>query len=455
MRRLPDFTFKESFTKFERDCCSIVRVLRCKKRWSGAVIKKLTGICLVAGTSIGAGVLALPMTLVGFSVHAVFWMLVGAWVVAYYTALVSMELNLQYGRGCTLRFLISQYSKVGGVVANVLFKTLCYALLSAYVCSCADMIQVSLRALDINVPFFCVNALLCLAVAALFFIPFSFLGWWNKMLFGGVVVGLCVLVSLLLKSSFSLTGGPSTVVALRKFIFVTPVLFTSFGFQVLFHSLMDFFKGDSKTLKSVFFWGTLVPLAFYFLWTKGSLEVICAFQESFAASLEQGGVTSLLQGLSRVSFGMSNGFASFLFWAVGWLAVLTSLIGVGIGLIDSWEEDAFCLLAFKSRRLLGVSVAVLPVFLIVSLCPDFFIHFLSFAGVVLAMIAIFMPLLVLRLYMKAKPGAKRYYPLVYRGSLQLATFLYGAVVVLGDVVSKLSGVFMCGLMLQICGGVVC
>ena len=45
------------------------------------------------------------------------------------------------------------------------------------------------------------------------------------------------------------------------------VVFTSFGYQVVFHTLRDYCCNDVKMLKNAFFYGSIIPLFLYISWT--------------------------------------------------------------------------------------------------------------------------------------------------------------------------------------------
>ena len=96
--------------------------------------KQLTSILLVSGTCIGAGMIALPMSLtkVGIIQSVILMFLI--WLFTYYTSLVSVELSLQSEKNLTLDLLGRKYSgKKSELLANICVKLLSYALLSAYI----------------------------------------------------------------------------------------------------------------------------------------------------------------------------------------------------------------------------------------------------------------------------------------------------------------------------------
>ena len=72
--------------------------------------KQITSILLIAGTCIGAGMIALPMTLAKLGVIPSILLMFFIWLFSYYYSLVSIELNLNSEKGLSLVLLCKKYS---------------------------------------------------------------------------------------------------------------------------------------------------------------------------------------------------------------------------------------------------------------------------------------------------------------------------------------------------------
>ncbi len=191
--------------------------------------KQIGGILLVAGTSIGSGMIALPMVLSKLGLIPSILLMLITWAVVYYTALASLELNLQAGRGLSLGELGNHFSgKLAGMIGNISIKLLSYALLAVYIYGGSSIIQKLLNAENINSIAF---IYFCIACLTLLF-PLRFLDYFNRLLF----IGLLIVVSILIIGLTSMikidhlplfSNSYSDISIWRSLI---AVVFTSFGF---------------------------------------------------------------------------------------------------------------------------------------------------------------------------------------------------------------------------------
>jgi len=114
----------------------------------------LGGILLIAGSCIGAGMLALPViTGIGGFLPSIF-MLVVAWLFMTATGLLLLEANLTIGYNLSL-ISIAEYTlgKGGKVLCWILFVFLFYSLSIAYIAASGEILQsITADLLGIEVP---------------------------------------------------------------------------------------------------------------------------------------------------------------------------------------------------------------------------------------------------------------------------------------------------------------
>ena len=104
-------------------------------------------LLIVAGTTIGAGMLALPMTSIQIGYINSCWMLVGMWALMTFTALVTLEIALKSSTadgtyGISIVGLAkASFGRLGQfIAANSLF-ILFYALLAAYITGSSSILN--------------------------------------------------------------------------------------------------------------------------------------------------------------------------------------------------------------------------------------------------------------------------------------------------------------------------
>lgn len=363
-------------------------------------MKKQTGaIMLVAGTCIGSGMIALPMLLAKIGIIPSVILMLAMWYIVYYTSLVSIEMNLQAGSGTPLGGLAKKYSgKIAEIIGTLSFKILSYALMSVYIYGGTSILQKMLESsLNQNYSFGLISSIYSLIIIVILMLPIKALDYINRLLF----VGLLAIVSLLmvgLLASMNWLNLPlfsESYSNLLTWSTILPVLFTSFGFQVIFHTLTNYCNNDAKILKKAFFWGSLIPAIAYILWTCSILGSVHQNNPSFYIKMLNGEVEvgELIKELSLIAKWQ---FVQLLVWWISLLAIVTSVLGIGMGLKDSLNT----VLENKiknptSLRLATALITILPAYIIAILIPNAFIAVLGFAGMILVVIAILLPIYLL------------------------------------------------------------
>jgi tyrosine-specific transport protein len=105
-------------------------------------------------------------------------------------------------------------------------------------------------------------------------------------------------------------------------------------------------------------------------------------------------IGDLIQELSTIA---KWPFVQLLVWWISLLAIVTSILGVGIGLCDAFKGILSNIIRNSiACRLMAVILTVLPAYLVAVLIPNAFIVVLGFAGMILAIIAILLPAYLLR-----------------------------------------------------------
>lgn len=357
--------------------------------------KQIGGVLLVAGTCLGSGIIALPMVLANLGIISSIALMFVIWAVVYYTSLISIELNLQAGTGLALGALGRRFSGRGAeLLGNVCLKILSYSLLAVYLYGGSSVFkELILTYLGLDYSFNAIAAGYVLLVFAILLAPIYWIDHCNRILFLSLmgVIGILTfgLATTVKWSHLPLFSSHSH--ELSAWIPVIPVVFTSFGFQVIFHTLTNYCDKDPKVLKRVFFWGSLIPAIVYILWTVTILSVIFHHNPDFYLQMMKGGVEvgELIQVLSQVA---AWPVIQVIVWWISLFAIITSVIGVGIGLFDSLNKILSQYIPQeRSRKIIAALITMLPPYFAVIYISNAFIAVLGFAGMILAVIAILLP----------------------------------------------------------------
>lgn len=351
--------------------------------------KQIGATMLVAGTCIGSGMIALPMMLVKIGLIPAIIMVAVLWAVIYYTCLVSVELNLQAGAGLSLGALGRKFSgKIAEIIGTGSYKVLSFALLAVYIYGGSSVMQ---QLINSQVDFKIIATIYSLVTILILLLPVKYIDYINRLLFIGLISVISVLI-IGLASRISWTNLPlfaPQYTHINIWQAMIPAVFTCFGFQVIFHTLTNYCNKDPHLLKKVFFWGSLIPAIVYIIWTISILGVIYQnnsefYRKMMGSDIEVG---VLIQVLGDIS---NNSFVHVLVWWLSSLAIFTSVVGVGLALCESITD----MLPIKNRAL-SVVTTVSPAYVVAILVPNAFLAVLGFAGMILVVIAILLPVYLL------------------------------------------------------------
>lgn len=338
------------------------------------------GMLLVAGSCIGAGMLALPI-LTGLSgFFPSLSMLLLAWAFMTFTALVLVEVNgWFFGQVNMLSMAGESLGKKGRSLAWISYLFLFYTLLVAYISASGTIFSAILEALfAISIP----NSLSSLFFTALF-------GWiiylgtrpvdlTNRLLMAGLIVsyfGIIALGLFHLHPSYLLHWAPKALLP------SLPILVVSFGFHNLIPSLTAYMKGDLQRVRWTIIGGSLIVLFVYVLWSLLVLGAVPyegehGLLDSYAKGDEATTALRYTLGSSWVAF-FAQGFAFF--------AIVTSFLAQGLTLTH-FLADGIGVLPTKDKTRWIIPLVLIPPLVFALIYPKIFFQALGFAGGICAMI---------------------------------------------------------------------
>ncbi len=357
--------------------------------------KQIGAILLVAGTCIGSGMIALPMVLAKLGLILSTLLMVAIWFIMYYTSLINLELNLQAGQGLSLGALGRRFSgRTAEAIGIISLKLLSYSLLAVFIYGGSSILQELIASkMGVEYSFGTIATYYALVAMAVLLLPIKLIDYFNRFLFVGLLAVVAILLTgLLITMNWSeLPLFSEQYCNLSVWASLIPVVFTAFGFQVIFHTLSNYCNMNVKMLKQAFLWGSLIAAIVYLIWTCSILSVVYQdhpqfYEQMVAGKAEVGG---LIQVLSSIAKWQS---VQLLVWWISLLAIATSVLGVGVGLCDSLKGMMSKRVSHSGLcNIFASIVTVLPAYLVVMYVPNAFIAILGFAGMILAVIAILLP----------------------------------------------------------------
>lgn len=355
-------------------------------------LKTLGSISIVAGTTIGGGMLALPLATAALGIIPALILLIVIWAISAYTSLLMLEINLRSGVGDNVHAITGKtLGKVGQLIQGGSFLSLLFALTMVYLMGGSSLLETRLEPIGINMSNQVAVILFTVFFGGLIAIGVKWIDKISRILFTAMVLLLVVVVSFLLPnvSLISALNNYSTTVASgdalqQLWLAAIPVVFTSFGFHVCIATIVRYLDGDAISLRKVLLIGSTIPLVCYILWllvTLGSLggEAV----HSFGGSLPK--LVAALQGLveSSVISQAIDLFAN--------LALITSFLGVTMSLFDYVAELTRARDDISGRAKTWL-ITFVPPLLCALYYPDGFFQVLGFAAIPLVVMIIFLPI---------------------------------------------------------------
>ncbi|QIZ78761.1 amino acid permease [Ferrimonas lipolytica] len=345
---------------------------------------------IVAGTSIGAGMLALPLATAAIGFWPAMALMAVTWALSAYSALLMLEVNLKTGENLNLHSMTGKVlGPQGQWLGMAAMLALLYALTAAYLSGGSSLLLLKLNGFVELSP--TVGAILfAILLGSLVAGGVKYIDAATRVLFTikmialGVV--LCGLLPQLDLSYVAATGSADTNVWMA----VVPVLITSFGFHVCIPTLVRYLDGDVVTLRRALLTGSLLPMVCYGLWLLAALGSL-SMQERAALS-EGDALVTLVQSLSAKSQWSGIGQALTLFAD---LALITSFFGVSLSLFD-YLAELFRLGKNATGRVLNWGLTFVPPLVLAVFFPGGFVAVLGYAAVPLIVLMVVLPVMMAR-----------------------------------------------------------
>lgn len=382
--------------------------------------KVLGSTLIIAGTTIGAGMLALPLASAGIGFSTSLMIMIALWAFMAYTALLMIEVHQHAEQDATLHTLAKQFLGTKGKwVASFAMMFLFYALCAAYISGGGAQFGERIASFTgIEVSSTTATLLFTLIVAAIVTVGTATVDKVNRVLFLIKIVAMALVLTFLapnVTESYLL----SMPVEQGLVIAAIPVIFTSFGFHGSIPAIVNYLDGHTPSLRKAILIGSAIPLIIYIFWQVVTLGVV-----NQSTLLENQGLSALISTLSTTVHRSNLGQAIGIFAD---LALLTSFLGVSLGLFEFLGDTIKKRTNGNSRLVVGL-VTFLPPMGFAMFYPQGFIMALGYAAIALAVLAIFLPIMMAK---KARSQAQESHYQVFGGNVGLVASSAIGVLIIG------------------------
>jgi len=158
-------------------------------------------------------------------------------------------------------------------------------------------------------------------------------------------------------------------------VHILPIAFISFGFQGIIPTLATYMHHDAKNIRKALLIGSFIPFVAYAIWNGIILGIV---------PLEgEGGLLSTLSRGQNAIVPLKNFISNPFFYEIGqafaFFALITSFLGVALGLRDFLADGLKIKKSFKGKCILVFLVCTFPLIIAVSY-PHVFLVALGYAG---------------------------------------------------------------------------
>ncbi|MEZ8013092.1 MULTISPECIES: amino acid permease [Vibrio] len=374
---------------------------------------------IIAGTALGAGMLAIPMVLAQFGLLYGTLLMVLICFGTTYAALLLLEATIKAGGGLGLNSIARKtLGKQGQLITNGLLYALLICLLMAYILGAGDLLSKLLSNLGVDISATTSQITFTLLAGAVVASGTGVIDKLNRALFFVMLASLFATMVFLAPSMTQENLMQVTSHDHVDLIKTSAILFTSFGFMVVIPTLVSYnHEATDKQLRNMVIVGSLIPLVCYLCWL---FAVVGNLSEEQFRSFKN--VSDLMAAFKAQSPWVGNVLSTF----TG-LALLTSFFGVAMSLFNQNRD------MFNQNTAVTYCISFILPLAGSLLAADKFLQVLNYAGIILVFLAVFVPLVMVHKQRFMKVAEDRYSAEGGR-PMMLFSLLFGCFLLISQVI---------------------
>ncbi|WP_102352681.1 amino acid permease [Vibrio lentus] len=374
---------------------------------------------IIAGTALGAGMLAIPMVLAQFGLLYGTLLMVLICFGTTYAALLLLEATIKAGGGLGLNSIARKtLGKQGQLITNGLLYALLICLLMAYILGAGDLLSKLLSNFGVDISATTSQITFTLLAGAVVASGTGVIDKLNRALFFVMLASLFATMVFLAPSMTQENLMQVTSHDHVDLIKTSAILFTSFGFMVVIPTLVSYnHEATDKQLRNMVIVGSLIPLVCYLCWL---FAVVGNLSEEQFRSFKN--VSDLMAAFEAQSPWVGNVLSTF----TG-LALLTSFFGVAMSLFNQNRD------MFNQNTAVTYCISFILPLAGSLLAADKFLQVLNYAGIILVFLAVFVPLVMVHKQRFMKVAVDRYSAEGGR-PMMLFSLLFGCFLLISQVI---------------------
>ncbi|MFC4892277.1 amino acid permease [Pseudofrancisella aestuarii] len=297
-----------------------------------SINKQIGCIFLILGTSLGGGILAIPMLLSYFGTIPGIIIMFLVWLLMTYSTLAIAEACMHFERGISFLGLAHKtFGKFGIVLVYICSFGILYGMLTAYI---AAIGQTYSNIFNFSVLF---SQILFIILFGFFILKGTTHAEWLNRIFLSIKLIIIIFVLALLISQAKLDNlGDYELSNIKELFIVIPVLATTFSAHVIIPTIRNYVGDYPKELRRIILIASFIILAIYSLWVVAIFGNISINEgdKSFKFFLEKDSMMSVSEFLNILKVNLGNGLVTKALFAFIAISVTTAFITLSLSLRD-------------------------------------------------------------------------------------------------------------------------
>jgi tyrosine-specific transport protein len=350
---------------------------------------------LIAGTAIGAGMLALPVLTGESGFFSASLLMALVWLFNLYVAFIILEATLRLPTQSNLISIIGlSLGKGGQTITWISCIIFLYALLVTYLSGLSELLLHTLDGVwGVQLPAWSSPLILTVLFSAMLYLGTSAVDYTNRLFaIGFLITFIGLVISILPQADLKVLAESQGTNPIHQLPwYAATVVFGSFAYMIVIPSVRDYLQSDVKKIKCAIFVGSIAPLILYLVWVGLILAVVPADGEASLRDLSTHGDagTALTDALHTIT---NNELLVWCIRGFAFFAMATSFIGVALGLHDLLS-DGLNLNQTRYKNSIATLLTILPPFVFTFNFRQLFLNALILASEFAVLLHVILPTL--------------------------------------------------------------
>ena len=347
------------------------------------------GIFIIVGTTVGGGMLAIPVVSCLAGLIPSFLLISFVWLFMLLASFFLLDVNITVYSKDTNMISISEKTlgKWGKYISWVAYLFLLYSLNTAYISGSSILLSKGFFSLTSQHLSTWIGPLpLLLVFSIVVYLGTKSVDYFNRFLMIGLFLSYFILIFFL---PDKITSSNYTHMDFSANLLSLPIIITSFGYQIVIPSLTTYMNHNKKLLKRMVIIGSLIPLLIYLLWEGLIFGTIPLYGQNGLLSIyiKQESINIALETF------LNNPWISIFSQSFAFFAILTSFLGVSLSLFDFLKDGLKIKRKQLERPIVYIFTFIPPLFFMYSF-ENVFIAALDFAAIFVLILLVIIPALM-------------------------------------------------------------